>query len=254
MSPGRALAAIVLLLSSAGSAWAGDLAQREILGFSEDGKRFAFEEFGVFDGSGYPYSTIYVIDTQTDSWVAGTPIRMTVESEKATQEAARAKAAKAAAPFLKGIKPRGLLLACNPPSEVGADPLRVRFRNTMAIPPYETGLSSEYELRLDEVPGGENKYVDVELRGFRLVLRQLASEAGVAVPGYELTLHEDKALPEGRERAFGYRITDVLLYRKTFVVLVLVNSHGYETPDGRYLAVARRCEASDETRLECLDQ
>jgi predicted secreted protein len=168
-------------------ALAGDLAQREILGFSEDAKRFAFEEYGVYDGSGFPYSTIYVIDTQSDQWVAGTPIRIKLESEHALEDAARAAAGKAAAPFLKGIKPRGSLLASNPPTEIAADPHLVHFRNNPAIPPYETGLSSEYELRLDDVPVGENKYVDMDLRGFRLILRQVASEAGVTVPGYELS-------------------------------------------------------------------
>ena len=232
---------------------AGDLAQREILGFSEDGGRFAFEEHGVYDASGYPYASIYVVDTRTDQWVAGTPIRIRLEQEGASEAVARAKAAKAAAPFLQGIKPRGFLLASNPPTETGADPHLIRFRNNPAVPPHETGLSSEYELRLDEVPGGQNKYVDVELRGFRLVLKQIAASAGVSVPGYELTLHEDKTLPASRERAFGYRLTDVLLYRKTLVVLVLTNSYGFETPDGRYLAVTRHCEASDDARLECQD-
>ena len=246
-----ALVAAVLVAASIAPALAGDLAQREILGFSEDGKRFAFEEYGVHDGSGLPYASVYIVDTQTDQWLAGTPIRIRLESDKATQEAARAAAAKAALPFLKGIKPRGFVLASNPPTETGADTHRVRFRNNPAIPPYETGLSSEYELHLEEVPVGENKYVDGDLRGFRLVLRQIASEAGVIVPGYEVTLHDDKSLPVSRERAFGYRITDILLYRKTLVVLVLENSHGFETPDGRYLAVTKRCEASDESRLEC---
>jgi predicted secreted protein len=36
----------------------GDYADRTILGFSPDGGIFAFEEFGVGDGSGYPYATI----------------------------------------------------------------------------------------------------------------------------------------------------------------------------------------------------
>jgi len=248
---GALLTLVGLAATETVPALAGDLAQREILGFSEDGGRFAFEEFGVGDASGYPYSSIYVVDTRTDQWVAGTPIRIQLEQEGASQEVARAKAAKAAAPFLKGIRPRGFLLASNPPTETSADPHFIRFRNNPAVPPHETGLSSEYELRLDEIPFGENKYVDGDLKGFRLVLKQIAGSVGATVAGYELTLHEDKALPASRERAFEYRITDVLLYRKTLVVLILTNSHGFETPDGRYLALARRCEASDEARLEC---
>ena len=42
---------------------AGDYADRTILGFSPDGSTFAFEEFGVQDGSGFAYANIYMIDT-----------------------------------------------------------------------------------------------------------------------------------------------------------------------------------------------
>ncbi|MBN9059609.1 MAG: DUF2259 domain-containing protein, partial [Rhizobiales bacterium] len=45
------------------AAMAGDFAERSILGFSPDGGRFAFEEFGIQDGSGFPYSNIFVLDT-----------------------------------------------------------------------------------------------------------------------------------------------------------------------------------------------
>ena len=57
---------VLLTLSICFSAQAGDFAKREIHGFSVDGGLFAFEEYGVQDGSGFPYSNIYVIDTATD--------------------------------------------------------------------------------------------------------------------------------------------------------------------------------------------
>ena len=49
----------------------------------QDGEIFAFEEFGVQDGSGFHFSTIYVIDTDTDSWAPGTPIRVRIDDETA---------------------------------------------------------------------------------------------------------------------------------------------------------------------------
>ena len=58
------------------AASAGDYADRTILGFSPDGGVFAFEEFGVGDGSGFPYATVYLIDTERDEWVPGTPVRV----------------------------------------------------------------------------------------------------------------------------------------------------------------------------------
>ena len=40
-------------------ALAGDAALADFIGFSEDGQTFAFEEYGIQDGSGFAYSTIY---------------------------------------------------------------------------------------------------------------------------------------------------------------------------------------------------
>ena len=56
----------IVAVGLAGSpAIAGDTAELNILGFSGDSSIFAFEEYGVQDGSGFPYSTIYVIDTSS---------------------------------------------------------------------------------------------------------------------------------------------------------------------------------------------
>jgi predicted secreted protein len=49
------------LLLAVPAAHAGDYAYRDILGFSSDGKSFAFEEYGVQDGSGFPYANIFVV-------------------------------------------------------------------------------------------------------------------------------------------------------------------------------------------------
>ena len=67
-----ASAGLALLLAA--PAVAGDRALADFIGFSEDGRYFAFEEYGVQDGSGFPYSTIYVIDLTDDT---GCPARPT---------------------------------------------------------------------------------------------------------------------------------------------------------------------------------
>ena len=36
-------------------------------GFSADGSKFTFEEYGVHDGSGIPHASLYVIDVSTDN-------------------------------------------------------------------------------------------------------------------------------------------------------------------------------------------
>lgn len=58
-----------LLISQASAA---DLAELGSTGFSDDGAYFAFEQYGIQDGSGFPYSSITIVDVKSDSWVAGT--------------------------------------------------------------------------------------------------------------------------------------------------------------------------------------
>ena len=69
----RLAASLIGLLLFMAPAMAGDRAQLNVLGYSEDSRYFAFEEFGVRDGSGGNYSHLYVVDLSTDSWVDGTP-------------------------------------------------------------------------------------------------------------------------------------------------------------------------------------
>ena len=74
------------------TAFAGDFADRELLGFSRDGAYFAFEEFGVLDGSGIPYSNIYVVEVDKDAWIDGTPIRLKGAEEGADLDRLRGEA------------------------------------------------------------------------------------------------------------------------------------------------------------------
>lgn len=85
MVSGR-LAASAVTLMLAAPAMAGDRALIDFIGFSEDGQYFAFEEFGVQDGSGFPYSNIYVLDVSADSWVDGTPVRVQLDDEGARRK------------------------------------------------------------------------------------------------------------------------------------------------------------------------
>ncbi|MCA1775639.1 MAG: DUF2259 domain-containing protein [Loktanella sp.] len=57
----------------AGQSKAGQYTHDQIIGFSEDGRYFAYETFGLQRGSGLPYASIYVVDLDRDAWVSGTP-------------------------------------------------------------------------------------------------------------------------------------------------------------------------------------
>ncbi|WP_246811273.1 DUF2259 domain-containing protein [Mesorhizobium sp. AA22] len=88
----------------ASAAQAGDAAARRIFGFWPDGTYFAFEQYGTLDAgaSNSGWSEIDIIDTRTDEFVGGKPIRIVDETEEATLtlDQARAQAAAQAAPIL----------------------------------------------------------------------------------------------------------------------------------------------------------
>src|SRR3569833_2885359 len=79
-----AVSLAVAIALSASPALAGDRANLNILGYSEDGRYFAFEEYGVHDGAGGNYSSIYVIDLPADKWTYGLPF--TVEEGGDTED------------------------------------------------------------------------------------------------------------------------------------------------------------------------
>jgi hypothetical protein len=54
-------------------AQAGDAAKLDILGFSKDGGVFAFEEYGVQDGSGFPYANRFQKPRFGSGWTMKRP-------------------------------------------------------------------------------------------------------------------------------------------------------------------------------------
>jgi predicted secreted protein len=82
----------LLAMSLAPAAHAADRALLNMLGYSADGDTFAFEEFGIQDGSGFAYSTVYVIDLANDKWTSGTPFEVQADDEAQTLAEVRAAA------------------------------------------------------------------------------------------------------------------------------------------------------------------
>ena len=222
------------LLSTA--AKAGDFATFVPLGFSEDGHVFAFEEYGVQDGSGFAYSNIFFIDTERDTFLEGSPYRIRLEDESATIGDARAAAAGEALERIREfalLDHPGWLAAFNAVTDITADASSIRYQ---AHP----NLSAEYELKLDDFPLEATSAcaaIAPEARGFSLSYR--------APDGQVRTLHKDDRIPASRNCALGYRLGGVMTYldgtaEPVHVALVTVLSQGFEGPDGRWIAVPFR--------------
>jgi predicted secreted protein len=237
LSGGISAALLALVLSTTG-AGAGDFAAFESIGFSADGSVFAFEEYGVQDGSGFPYSNIFFIDTCKDTFLPGTPIRLRVDEENTSLAKVRAQtAAKAAALVQKfdlGANP-GLLAAFNPITETESSPHRLTYRQYAVEPP----VGGDFTLSLDEIPLDPSalcKDVTPQSIGFRLGFQTEDGKSSDRV------LHADTAVPDSRKCPTGYRIGGVMVFNPlqsepVHVVLVQVLSVGFEGRDGRWIAV-----------------
>ena len=74
-------ASLVAVLGLALPALAADRALINMIGYSEDGNYFAFEQFGIQDGSGFAFSEVFVIDLVNDDWAAGSPFEVQADDE-----------------------------------------------------------------------------------------------------------------------------------------------------------------------------
>ncbi len=196
--------ALALVLANPVATMAGDVAQLQILGFSKGGTIFAFEEYGVQDGSGFPYANRYYIDTATDTFVKGTPVRVRLDDESATLQAARGKAREQGEAFVKQAEldaNPGFMAGSSPVTELSADPQRMVVNPRPVFPAIDEPLEfrlNEFALNGDDVCASQG-----ETRGFRL-LRIDASPGGTTK-----LLHEDKSIPKSRRRPLGLRRADL---------------------------------------------
>ncbi len=241
--------AAFLALMPLSLASAADIAEHRILGFSPDASVFAFEEYGVQDGSGFPYANIYFIDTEADRWLPGTPIEVVIqdheivesgrESAPLAREAARAEAAE----LLDEHEIRDLYwtLASSPLGEVESSATELAFGiqpRWNALADIEDEYRARMELYYADSPGQDcEAFMGDRPMGFRL---EIDSEAS----GDTTLLHEDETIPRSRGCPITYRISRIVAPDawpvERVVVLVSVIRHGFEGADRRFIAVPGR--------------
>ncbi|WP_235935766.1 DUF2259 domain-containing protein [Devosia aurantiaca] len=226
------LAAIAL----ASPAIAGDRALIDFVGFSEDFRYFAFEEFGEQDGSGFAYSNVYVVDLSNDSWVVGTPIRVRADSEEEKLAAIRAKSAELADNYVDDF---GLTVPVEVAALIGdgvpnTDAKSLRF----GAPSYNPGnVSGDYTLSLSTFDT-----TAAEPCGDWFGTGPLGYELRISDAGAERLVYRDDDLPRSRGCPLDYRLYAVVMpYGGTTmgnaVAIVSVYPGGFEGPDRRFLAV-----------------
>ncbi len=227
------LGALVLLVIPA---LAGDRALIEVIGYSRDSHYLAFEEFGIQDGSGFAYSTVYVIDLVEDNWVVGTPIRKLADKEETSLLEVRAEAREKAGETLAtlGIDAPVQVLAMAADGAPDMDGQSLHF----GLPGYGIGdVMGDYRLTLStgEVQAMTpcNAWFGARAIGFSLA---------VADGDQTRLVHQDDTLPRSRGCPVNYRIYAVLAPwvddpLPHAVALISIYAQGFEGPDRRFLAV-----------------
>ena len=231
---------LALLLLAVAPALAGDRAQLNILGFSPDSKYLAFEEFGVFDGSGGNYSHIFVVDLRDDSWVKGTPFSIETNDDGGGDDTSvaeiRAKVAAEAAPLLKKLKievPASILVMLAD-GVANADGKTMVIDQPACCGPMDVDTSTEVKLSLKIFPA------------------KMSGECMVdTAVGYELTatyrdgttseLHKDgDTLPKSRSCPQDYRLYAVIApYADGAPRVAIISSYpfDFEGTSRRFLVV-----------------
>lgn len=234
----RLAASLGFLALAAAPALAGDAANFAPLGFSADGRYFGYEEFGVQDGSGFPYSNIFILDVAADKWAGGSPFRVTLEEESPTlagvRDAAMAKAAKAFTDL--GISEPAVIEALNGDGEPGHDGTSIMFGARgfgMDPPPNPVTLRIESFESTSTVPCVESFGFEPPV-GFALTLE---------ADGNTTALHRDTSVPASRNCTVAYRPYAIVApvnwswAGRTPVAIISVFSRGFEGPDRRFIAV-----------------
>jgi len=220
-------------------ALAGDYATLNFLGFSKDGRYLAFEEYGVQDGSGFPYSNFYFVDVAKNSFAARS-VYVRIDDEQAKERLARSRARVKAAATLKRLRivtgntgqltVSRMLTDLNVQGPGSGKPQKINFAEIVGSM-YRRG---DYELVLNpievKVRDKACDYSDQPIYKFELSLKDKDADKTVI-------LQKDVGLPNSRFCPIDYSMQFVYLYEDNIAVFLNVYDIGFEGPDMRYLVV-----------------
>lgn len=240
----RAAAALLLLPLMALPAAAADGASLGLIGYSPDSRYFSFEQYGVQDGSGFPYWDVFVLDLKTNQWLPGTPVHAQIDSEDGRVADARAKARAAAQPVLDAnrITEPAELLADNPATEIVPDRSKLTFDRWYVSGGSQVDGKGSNQIRFElalspiQLPNSAECPLDYgENYGLRLTIKDITA-------GTTRTIYEDKTIPASRDCPTSYDLSAVVAqsgYPVTdrLVAIIGVYGRGFEGSDHRFIAV-----------------
>lgn len=229
---------ICILALFSQSTQAGDFAFEQVIGFSPDGRYFGFEEYGIQDGSGFPYASIYIIDLETDVFVPATPVRVRLDRETASLQSAREKVQKNAQKLINQYKltsaavvayARGLGDFANFDGGLTSE-----LTSKIYLPNHTDPTGSArnaFELHLRHIPSPSVAKCPLDTIGFQL--------EKIDANGKRRFVHKDEKIFKSRGCPLKYRISRVYLpagrQGDFAAVLISVFQTGFEGLDRRFI-------------------
>lgn len=222
---------IAVILLTVDPVTGADSALLRFIGFSTDGAYFAWEQYGVHDGSGFPWSTV-TIQSTTDGSVIH-EFSVVLEDDFKGEGDPGAESMRQASGALQELSDnrwdRGSLLVHHPPTDMTSRGSSVAFCTTYYSPSYYIG---DYTLDLltVEVPGTEME----EFWGFPPL--DLSVVFTDNVTELTCTVMKTSERTGNLQWVFGYGIQDVwCMGDSVFAAAIQCVSIGFEGPDLRYL-------------------
>jgi predicted secreted protein len=251
-------AVLALLVVAWGTAVpAGDGSALNALGFSPDGRYFAFEQYGEQDGSGALYASITAIEVASDRLVKGFPVAASLNPDETnrTKEPrdkllaeVRAKSAAEAAPLLQklGISTPGRLLAAvrrsRPREILDSEPVktvRAAAITTLTLPRDRFGRGAQLILKEFDIalPRCKDLVLEGYPNGFGLTIERKGRPT--------IHLSRDQTIPAARGCPDRYGLAELHALNlpdgsTALAVLIQYFYHAFEGPDRRFLAVTGR--------------
>lgn len=229
----RIIFIVFAILTSHISALAGDAALSRIIGFSPDGKYFTFEQYGIGDASGLPFSEIFFIDTIKNIW-AEKPVRILMDDQTADISKARILALAKATPTIQKFNTtlHGFTLVSNPITQFGGDKYMAEFGTNPSAPSYDR---FKMQLTLQNAPVENCKSLAPNTKMFSLTL---TSESNQNITRN----YADKNLPSSRNCALDYSISEIHYFVTTnndiiFMTFINIMSSGWEGLDRRFMVI-----------------
>lgn len=211
---------------SLNSVYAADLYNFRNLGFSPDGRYYAYANSVVQDGSGFPHASVYLMNVAKNS-----PIRsatLTIKDDSSYEESEA----------LRRVLPQMHLEAFRiyPGQNLGGDlPLTPLHSHQATF----TDDGRKFSLDLVESDAGnesQRAYCKDNGRGSKLValaLTDLKSQR-------RILLEDEYVQPKSRYCSFDFKLEKVLRFNRRIAVVLSYQSPGFEGPDTKYRVVTAK--------------